>query len=66
MDLLEKDKNLNLKPVRALGEYLMASFASGECACSRCRKSGGNQDGYPSLHTFEIGGVVVNEIWTLI
>ena len=63
MDLFEKDKNLNLKPVRALGDFLKASFASGECSCARCRESGGKQDGYPSLHTFEIGGEVLNRLF---
>jgi len=59
VDLFGDEKRLGLKPVRAFDKQIEESFTKGQCSCDRCKKSGGSQEGYVFLHTFELDGQIV-------
>lgn len=60
MDLFGDVKRLKLKPVKAFDKQIEEAFMDGQCSCARCVQSGGSQEGYRFLHTFELDGRIVS------
>lgn len=52
-------------PVRQFNKYLEDAFGEGECRCSRCKESGGDETGYSFKHTFEFSGDPVNRRFSI-